>query len=102
MAFDASPQQIAAATAEQARGSELIMKSADNMRLITQQMERSSQEQAEGGLGRGEGAHDLVHVAPDPAEEPGAHVSVDVPAAVLVDQDVIGVKTFAGDGTGDS
>ena len=47
--FAETVQQIAAATAEQARGSELIMKSADNMRLITQQMERSSQEQAEGG-----------------------------------------------------
>src|SRR5687768_8495805 len=42
-------QQIAAATAEQARGSELIMKSAEKMRLITQHVERSSQEQARGG-----------------------------------------------------
>ncbi|MEM9862195.1 MAG: chemotaxis protein, partial [Myxococcota bacterium] len=39
----------AAATAEQARGSELIMKSAEKMRLITQHVERSSQEQARGG-----------------------------------------------------
>ena len=42
-------QQIAAATAEQARGSELIMKSAEKMRTITQHVERSSQEQARGG-----------------------------------------------------
>ena len=42
-------QQIAAATAEQARGSELIMKSAEKMRIITQHVERSSQEQARGG-----------------------------------------------------
>ena len=50
IAFHAAARgEIAAATAEQARGSELIMKSADNMRMITQQMERSSQEQAEGG-----------------------------------------------------
>jgi len=41
--------QIAAATAEQARGSELIMKSAEKMRTITQHVERSSQEQARGG-----------------------------------------------------
>ena len=42
-------QQIAAATAQQARGSELIMKSAEKMRLITQHVERSAQEQAKGG-----------------------------------------------------
>jgi methyl-accepting chemotaxis protein len=41
-------QQIAAATAEQARGTELITKSADKMRLISQHVERSSQEQAKG------------------------------------------------------
>ncbi|UCH30156.1 MAG: chemotaxis protein, partial [Myxococcales bacterium] len=44
--------------------SELIMKSADNMRLITQQMERSSQEQAEGGrqmTGAIENISDMVH-----------------------------------------
>ena len=34
---------------EQARGSELIMKSAEKMRIITQHVERSSQEQARGG-----------------------------------------------------
>ncbi len=40
------------------------MKSADNMRLITQQMERSSQEQAEGGrqmTGAIESISDMVH-----------------------------------------
>jgi methyl-accepting chemotaxis protein len=40
------------------------MKSADNMRLITQQMERSSQEQAEGGrqmTGAIENISDMVH-----------------------------------------
>ena len=42
-------QQIAAATAQQARGSELIMKSAEKIRLITQHVEKSSQEQARGG-----------------------------------------------------
>src|SRR5262249_57184070 len=42
-------QQSAAVTAEQARGSELIMKSAEKMRIITQHVERSSQEQARGG-----------------------------------------------------
>jgi methyl-accepting chemotaxis protein len=42
-------QQVAAATAQQARGSELIMKSAEKMRVITQHVERSSQEQARGG-----------------------------------------------------
>ena len=42
-------QQIAAATSEQARGSELIIKSAEKMRVITQHVERSSQEQARGG-----------------------------------------------------
>jgi methyl-accepting chemotaxis protein len=42
-------QQIAAATAQQARGSDQIMKSAEKMRMITQHVERSSQEQAKGG-----------------------------------------------------
>ena len=37
-------QQIAAATAQQARGSEQIMKSAEQMRMITEHVERSAQE----------------------------------------------------------
>ena len=40
---------VAAATAEQARGSEMIMEGADKMRVITQHVERSTQEQASGG-----------------------------------------------------
>jgi methyl-accepting chemotaxis protein len=41
-------QQIATATAEQARGSEQIMKSAEKMKNITKHVERSAQEQARG------------------------------------------------------
>jgi methyl-accepting chemotaxis protein len=41
-------QQIATATAEQARGSEQIMKSAERMKAITKHVERSSQEQTRG------------------------------------------------------
>jgi methyl-accepting chemotaxis protein len=46
--IDQTVQQIALATAELARGSEQIMKSAEMMRSITKHVERSSQEQSRG------------------------------------------------------
>ena len=45
----ATVQQIALSTSEQANGSEQIMKSAERMKVITQHVERSSQEQNRGG-----------------------------------------------------
>ncbi len=44
-----SVQQVAAATAEQARGSEQLMRSAERIKSITHQVERTSQEQGIGG-----------------------------------------------------